>query len=231
MVDPFDKILSDFKSSKFDYFTQQSIKWWRSTIRELYGSEASPSIGSSRTPDGPATWVRAFKQRYGRTLDRTPMGGKMYLFRYEPTTKKSLEYWDNLPLIIALEKKRDGFMGLNLHFLSKRGRGMLLNLLAGSLKNATEDDVEQDFKGEDNLRNIRSAYKNYGALTSNSRIFKAAYPCIRRYKFTGLRSQLVEVPVTDWELASYLPSDYFFDGASLEYIHRDSINKRSKKFG
>ena len=227
MADPFDKILSDFKSSKFDYFTEQSIKWWRNTIRELYGAEGSPSSPYRM----PSTWVRAFKKRYGRTLDRTPMGGKMYLFRYEPTTKKSLEYWDNLPLIIALEKKRDGFMGLNLHFLSKRGRGMLLNLLAGSLKNATEDDVEQDFKGEDNLRNIRSAYKNYGALTSNSRIFKAAYPCIRRYKFTGIRSQLVEVPVTDWELASYLPSDYFFDGATLEYIHRDSINKRSKKFG
>ena len=226
MADPFDKILSDFQSSRYDHFTQQAIQWWRSTIRDLYGSEGAPVPPYKMA----SKWIQAYRKRYGRSVDRTPTSGKMYLFRYEPTTKLTLEYWDSLPLIIALEKKSGGFLGLNLHYLPKKRRGQLLNHMGNQLKNATDDDVEQDFKGE-KLRNIRTAYRKYKVLKSKAAVFKWAYPCIRRYKFTGLKSNLIEIPVTDWELAAYLPSDYFFKGESVDYIQEDSINKKRKKFG
>tara|TARA_Y100001973_G_C5191442_1_gene331256 strand:+ start:1435 stop:2112 length:678 start_codon:yes stop_codon:yes gene_type:complete len=225
MADPFDKILSDFQSSRFDHFTQQSIRWWRNTIRDLYGSEGAPVPPYKM----PSKWLQAYRERYGKGR-RGAASGKMYLFRYEPTTKENLQYWDTLPLVIALEKKSGGFMGLNLHYLSKKRRGELLNYMGNQLKNATDDDVEQDFKGE-KLRNIRTAFRKYKVLKSKAPVFKLAYPCIRRYKFTGLKSNLIEIPVTDWELAAYLPSDYFFKGESVDYIQRDSIDKKRKKFG
>lgn len=225
MPDPFDKILSDFQSSSFDYFTQQSIRWWRNTIRDLYGSEGSPKPPYKMA----GRWIQAYRDRYGK--GRTaPIGGKMYTFRYNPETKETLDYWDEMPLIMALERKPKGFLGINLHYLPKKQRGILLNHLSSILKNATDDDVEQDFAGE-KLRNIRSAYKKYKTIKSKNVIFKWVYPCIRRYNFSGLSSRMIEIPVTDWELAAYLPSDYFFRGESMKSIHRESINKKKKKFG
>ena len=120
-------------------------------------------------------------------------------------------------------------------FQHKKRRGHLLNFIASQLKNATDDDVEHDFKGE-KLRDIRSRYKSYKILKSKAQVFKWAYPCIRRYKFSGLQSVLIEIPVTEWELATYLPSDYFFTtksagGNKIEYIHRESYRAKQKKFG
>jgi hypothetical protein len=191
-------------------------------------------------------WILAYRERYGYSPEKIPMSGKMYTFRYEPTTKKSLEYWDTLPLIIALERKPKGFLGMNLHYLPKKRRGQLLNYMGNQLSGATDDDIEQDFDGEGSpgdhehlvdagsghhLRNIRTSYRRYSHLKSASSIFSWAWPCIRRYKFNGIKSNLIEIPVTDWELVSYLPSDYFFKGESLQYIQEDSLNKRRKKFG
>ncbi|MBC8442953.1 MAG: hypothetical protein H8D80_02050 [Proteobacteria bacterium] len=231
MPDPFDKLISDFGKSEFDSFTKLAIKWWRKTMRDLYGSEGAPTPPYKLA----AKWIQAYKQRYGKTVDRTPIPGKMYIFRYSPTKPKNLDYWDNLPLIIALEKKRGGFLGLNLHYLSKKRRGFLLNQIASQLKNATDDDTEGNFMGE-KISDIRTMYKSYKLLSAKQSVFKWAYPCIRRYKYNGIQTTMVEIPVTEWELATYLPSDYFFTtqsagGNKLEYIHRESYYKKLKKFG
>ena len=224
-TDPFDKILSDNQSSGIDKFIQESILWWRYKVRDLYGSEGAPTPPYTLDSE----WIKAYRDRYGKT-PISNMAGKMYIFRYNPKTKKTLDYWDTLPLIMALEPKPNGFLGINLHYLPKKRRGVLLNQMSNTLIHATPDDAEEDFAGE-KLRNVRSAFKSYKAVKSKSSMFKWAYPCIRRYNFTGLQSDMIEIPVTDWELAAYLPSDYFFKGKSIKYIHRDSINRKTKKFG
>tara|TARA_Y100001938_G_C7989702_1_gene378818 strand:- start:241 stop:918 length:678 start_codon:yes stop_codon:yes gene_type:complete len=225
-MDPFDQLLQEYRQSGEEQFSLNSVLWWRQKVRELYGSESRP-----RPPyKTPIQWIKILKERYG-PVGRKSISGKMYIFRYDPTTKQDLKYWDALPLVMSLERTKDGFMGVNLHYLNRKRRGLLLTLLASNLKNATEDDIDEGFLGEPNLRSIRTRFRTYNKIASKQRLHKIVYPAIRRYKTTGLLSPLVEIPITDWELAAYLPSDYFFVGENRTAIQRDSINKRKKKFG
>jgi hypothetical protein len=153
----------------------------------------------------------------------------MYIFHYEPTTKRKLQYWDTLPLIFALEKTDGGFYGLNLHYIPRKKRALVLHHITDRLKNATGDDVDAGFEGEI-LRDIHSSYRTYDKVKNNSKLYKYIYPSIKRYKRKGIRSNLIEIPVIDWEIASYLPSDIFFKGKSLIEVHRDGIHKVRNKF-
>ena len=45
-------------------------------------------------------------------MTRTLEMGNMYMFRYDPKHKKTLPYYDTYPLIIPLERYKDGFLGL-----------------------------------------------------------------------------------------------------------------------
>ena len=219
--DPFDNLSKQFKNSGIDLFTSESVKWWRTNINKMIGEKES-----YKSEKG---WIDLHKSRYGSRSRKSPHSGKMYMFHYEPTTKKKLKYWDTLPLIFALEKTAGGFYGLNLHYIPRKKRSLVLQHMVSRLKNATGGDVDEGFEGE-KLRDIRSAYKTYDRVKNDSSLYKYIYPCIKRYKNKGIKSNLIEIPVIDWEIASYLPSDIFFERKSLQSVHQDGIHKVRKKF-
>ena len=43
--------------------------------------------------------------------------GEMYMFYYDAKHKDTLPYWDRFPLVFPFSKVKDGFLGLNLHYL------------------------------------------------------------------------------------------------------------------
>ena len=55
--------------------------------------------------------------------------GHLYLFGYDPKLKKELPYYDRFPLVFPYAKTPDGFIGLNMHYLSYRFRIVLLDNL------------------------------------------------------------------------------------------------------
>ena len=122
--------------------------------------------------------------------------GKMYFFYYDPKTKDTLPVYDRFPLVFPIERYSDGFLGLNLHYLSQGERKALLNRLMEFKSNAKIDERTR-------LR------LSYDLISSTKKLASASRPCIKRYLFSQVRSRFVEITATEWEQAMNLPVELF----------------------
>jgi hypothetical protein len=123
--------------------------------------------------------------------------GKMIMYYYDPKLKDKLPYYDRFPLVIPLEIYKDGFLGLNLHYLPPEYRARLMDSLYASVypkKNTITDS-----------KKIAITYRLL-AQVSRNRLFE---PCVKRYLYTHLRSRLFVVPPEDWDVAIFLPTQRF----------------------
>ena len=136
--------------------------------------------------------------------------GKMYFYFYDPKTKDTLPYYDRFPLVIPIESYRDGFLGLNLHYIHPKQRLILLDKLS---ETATNDKFDSKTK----LR------VNYSYLASASKAFEAT-PCIKRYLFTHIQSRFLEISADEWDIAALLPVESFV-GATTSKVYADSRKK------
>lgn len=136
------------------------------------------------------------------------MIGNMYMYMYDPKTKKELPYYDRFPLVIMIEKYKDGFLGLNLHYLRPDIRAKfldeLMRLAPGKVKS--------------NSRLLKAKY----SLLQSTRKYKEFRPCIKRYLGSQIRSKVVRVPMTEWEIAIFLPTDQFVKASKTE-VWNESI--------
>lgn len=124
-----------------------------------------------------------------------PLMGRMYMYFYDPKTKETLPYYDRFPLIIMLKKERNGFTGLNLHYLPPVLRARFFDRLTEFTNNKKYDESTR-FR------------LTYNFLKSSSRLdfFK---PCFKRYLNSQVTTKITEVPATEWEVALFLPTDKF----------------------
>ena len=146
---------------------------------------------------------------YSRPNVRGNGVGRMYMFLYDAKTKEKLPYWDRFPCSIFIENYSDGFLGLNLHYLGLRTRGMLLgrlyDLMSKTLTESTRINI------------------SYDLIRGFSR-FPEARPCVKRYLAQHIKSEFVEIPAADWEIAAFLPVESFV-GASRDEVWRQSSRK------
>jgi hypothetical protein len=130
-------------------------------------------------------------------LDRTSQNirGNMYMYFYDPKYKETLPYYDRFPLTIMIDGAPGGFYGLNLHYLNYNTRAAFLDeLMALGPEKSTESS---------RLTKIR-----YNLLTG-VRKFKEFKPCFKHYLGKHVKSQFARVPMTDWEIAIFLPVEQF----------------------
>ena len=90
-----------------------SVQWYRSKIRAL-----APRISANRMIEQGKTTL-------------TPNYGLMNLFWYKPLHASKLGYYDIFPLVIPFKYHRNGFTGINFHYLSVPRRVALLERLQG----------------------------------------------------------------------------------------------------
>lgn len=126
-----------------------------------------------------------------RNRDGTVIG-KMYFFWYDPKHKATLPMYDRFPLVFPIERYPDGFLGLNLHYLSFNERSALLNTM-------------MKFRNNNHMNATTKLRVTYDLLNSTSKIAGAMRPCIKRYLFTQVRSSFVEVTADEWDKAMQLP--------------------------
>ena len=129
--------------------------------------------------------------------------GGMFLFKYEPTTKGNLKYYDALPLIIMVGRTSDGFIGLNLHYLPEKYRIAFMKKLFSSVDFSKVDDDE-----------VLSRLETMAA-------YKFIKPIYKRYKYDGVASRLVKIPIENWLMAALLPISKF-EGKSKREVWDDS---------
>ena len=168
-------------------------KWIIEKIRSLKRKPISKRVLASQVRKGRASAAQ--------------IRGKMYFFNYDPKTKKKLPYYDTFPMIIILEIYKDGFLGVNLHYLPIKLR---MNLLSKFMKLLTKTQPT-----EKSLARVR--YKTI----MNFAKYRGVKPCIKRYLSRHVKSQIVEIPATEWEIAAALPLARF-KKEKESVVHRES---------
>ncbi len=143
-------------------------------------------------------------------LDRTTrnIAGNMYMYFYDPKLKAELPYYDRFPLTIMVEPAKGGFYGLNLHYLRPDIRAKFLDELM-KLGPA---------KARENSRITKMRY----SLLAGVRKYKEFKPCFKHYLTDHVRSQFSRVPMTDWEVAIFLPVEQF-KKSSKTAVWKDSL--------
>lgn len=136
--------------------------------------------------------------------------GRMYFYYYDPKLKDDLPYYDRFPLVIPIEQYPDGFLGLNLHYISPKQRIELLDTLSEFASNSKYDETTRLRLSWRKLKNIGGAFK--------------ANPCVKRYLFKHVDSRFLEITADEWDIAALLPFQNF-KGASANKVYNDSRNK------
>ena len=176
--------------------------------------------GYSTGTNNARNWLRA-KVKDLNPSTRTLMGdrdrlknnstiGKMYFYFYDPKTKDTLPYYDRFPLVIPIESYKDGFLGLNLHYIHPKQRLILLDKLS-------ETATNNNFDSKTKLR------VSYSYLAGASRAFEAT-PCIKRYLYSHIQSRFLEISADEWDIAAMLPVETFV-GAITSKVYADSRKK------
>ena len=175
--------------------SRESLKWLMAKISELKRPVAIPGTIKAET---------------FRNTTQFMLGG-MYFFYYEPKTKDDLPYYDKFPLVLALEKYPDGFLGLNLHYLPLKYRVAFLDKLL---------DYGGIYNDEGDPRRIRITYD----ILNSSRRFREFHPCIKRYLSSHVKSKILQVQPNEWDVATFLPIQQF-KGAPVRKIWQESLEE------
>lgn len=121
--------------------------------------------------------------------------GKMYMFFYDPKLKDKLPYYDTFPLVFPIDMRRDGFLGINLHYLPPILRARLMDNLYAA-QTSTKYTKQQQL----NL--------SYELLNGAAR-FRYFRPCVKHYLWNHVRSSFLNIDPSNWDMALMLPLEQF----------------------
>ncbi len=158
--------------------SKEARRWFRGKTKELSGVNRQSLLKDA-----------ALK----RTSD--PAAGDMYMYFYDPKHRKTLPYYDSFPLTIMVEPTRDGFYGLNLHYLSPMLRAKFLDKLMETATNPRFDDNTK----------LRLNYR----LLSSVKTYRAFAPCFKRYLTSNIQGNVAKVEAPEWDIAIFLPTEQF----------------------
>jgi len=186
----FDILVKGVRQGQIPARTQDARDWFRNKARSTRSSNAYPNniLDDSK------------KQR-------SVSPGSMYHFLYDPKMKKELPYYDRFPLIFMVESAKDGFYGINLHYLPPKLRAVLMDALYKISNNKRYDETTR----------LRLSYDTLKGA-SRFRFFK---PTFKKYLNKHVRSQFVEIKSVEWDIALFLPTERF-EKASKSRVFADS---------
>ena len=141
--------------------------------------------------------------------------GKLFFYKYDPKTKKTLPYYDIFPLIIFVAPSTNGsFFGINIHYLPYKQRFILLYRLMINISDTK-------------LNNHTRLNINYQMLKSASK-YKYFQPCFKKYLYSHVRSSIRPVPIRFWANALLLPTARF-KKASAATVWADSMRIANRR--
>lgn len=152
---------------------------------------------------------RTVMQDSQRLKDKSIVG-KMYFYFYSPKNEATLPFYDKFPLVIPIEEYRDGFLGLNLHYIHPKQRILMLDKLSETANNNKFDETTK----------LRLSYDYLKAATS---VYQAK-PCMKRYLSTHVKSRFLEINANEWDIAALLPVESF-EKATTSKVYSESRKK------
>ena len=188
------RLTREASKSNIDLRTKsnESMTWLENKYSKLNPNNAKP---------------QRFINQAGRKRDAVKVG-RMYMFSYDPKTKNDLPYYDRFPLIFAVDFDKDGFYGINLHYLPPVLRAKLFDALWEITGN------------KDNMNEQTKIQLSYKLLKSATR-FRYFKPCFKRYLYGHTKSEFIYVPPEEWAMSLFVPSEQFRK-ATKEKVWSDS---------
>jgi len=136
--------------------------------------------------------------------NKTPFYGQLNMFFYDPKYRATLPYYDTFPLVLPLETYPDGFLGINLHYLSIPLRLRLLDNLVDFSNNTNFDESTILKVSYDRVKGIREVK-----------------PTLHRYLAGQVQSQFRRIDADEFTIATLLPVQRFRK-ASESAVWRES---------
>ena len=190
-----DKVATDFLSN-IKAKSKQAMSWFKDIVKKTQRAAFPASTGRAELTGDRNIGVT------GR-----PTVGQMYLFQYDAKFKDILPYWDVWPLIFPFDYAKNGFYGINLHYLAPNARVDLMLRLIKAQGGSGQ-------LGNDNYK-LRLSYD---IITK----YPPAKPCIKRYLFSHVQGKgLYGIGGEDWSYAAALPLQRF-KGASAATVWKQS---------
>tara|TARA_Y100001937_G_scaffold77367_1_gene104951 strand:- start:801 stop:1391 length:591 start_codon:yes stop_codon:yes gene_type:complete len=183
------------RPSEFKARSEESLIWLRDNMR-----------GMRVNVD------RFYKQSDFNKTDRY-LEGRMYSYFYDPKYAEVLPYYDIFPVTLILQLEKNGFMGLNLHYIPPRYRIALLDQL---YRYAVKDDEDAD----DMQTRLRISWD---ILRSAAKL-KWAKPCLKRYLTSHVVGPALEVTPDHWDTVAMLPLARF-QKQGVRQVYTESRNK------
>ena len=151
----------------------KSTQWFRDKIKE-FGTPSSANL-----------------LRDGKRTSK-PTFGILNMFVYDPKLKEKLPYYDTFPLVLPIEEYKNGFLGINLHYLSMPMRLRLLDRLVDYSNNNKFDESTR-------LKVDYSKLKRVNLIK----------PCLKRYLAGQVKSKFRKVEADEFMIATLLPVQRF----------------------
>jgi len=124
--------------------------------------------------------------------------------------RKTLPYYDRLPLIFPFKMVKGGFYGLNMHYLPLPLRAKLMDALYETTNNKAYDETTK----------LKINYQ----ILSKAAKFEPFKPCVKRYLTSQVQSKFMYVYPSEWDIALFLPTERFV-GASKSTVWSQSKKK------
>lgn len=172
--------------------TRKSIDWLRERARDV------KSVQTKKLFEDKSRLVNSVEP------------GSLFLFQYDPKTKKDLPYYDRFPLVFPFASTEDGFMGLNMHYLPHLLRARLMDGL-------------YEYTSNEKMDKTTKLKISYDLLKSVSKL-EYFRPCIKRYLGNHVTSRFIYITPKEWELALFLPLERF-EKATTSRVWADSRRK------
>lgn len=159
---------------------KKAQEWFQNKVKTVTGNEL---MGADR------------ERLIAREQLNSKLTGRMVMYFYDPKLKETLPYYDRLPLVIIVKINRDGFTGLNLHYLPYDLRAKLLNGILAIYKTK-------------HLNENKKLIMTYDLLKGSSKTRFFA-PCFKQYLFKHVKSKFYVVDPEEWEMVLTLPLERF----------------------
>lgn len=188
-----DILLRGIRSGEVPARTNASRDWYRQQAKTTAKSSADPE--------------KIIREMGADRYENRFRLGQMYMFHYLPKHRETLPYYDRFPLIFPINKAKGGFLGINMHYLPPNLRAKLMDALYETANNKYYNETTR-------------LKLNYEILSSASK-FRAFKPCIKHYLTGQLKSRLVYINPSEWDVALFLPTARFV-GATQAQVFKDS---------
>jgi hypothetical protein len=156
--------------------TEEAKTWYRETASKFSSVKESDIFSDSR-------------------LTNRVSVGSAYFFMYDPKHKVKLPYYDSFPMVFPFSKTKNGFLGINVHYLHPVLRARLMDML-------------YEFANKDELDDKTKLRINWEIL-KNASAHPYVAPCVKRYLSAHYRSRFVYISPQTWDVALFLPVERF----------------------